>query len=137
MAGYVRKRRQFVLVFEDPEMEGLEIRAASTSTGNLLDLMDLADMDRAQLREQKDRLTELFGKFIDCVREWNLEHEGPDGEPVPTPRTVEGLLQHDPDFVLDITMAWMDGVVGTPGPLDKTSADGRPSAEQSIPMDDL
>jgi hypothetical protein len=135
--GYLRKARQFVLVFEGEDMAGLEIRATSTSTGNLLDLMDMVDMDRKNLREQGERLRDLFGRFMSNVREWNLEHEGPEGEPVPTPLTVEGLLMHDPDFVLDVSMAWMDGVMGTPGPLAPTSDDGRPSAEALIPMDDL
>lgn len=143
--GYRAQARQFNISFED--REGLEVRAASTSLGNLMDLLDLAQMDGKFKPEDRVRLDRLFQLFMDCVREWNLEHEelrrDEDGqvigqEWVPTPRTVEGLKKHDFGFVLDLVFAWMDGVTGSQkGPLEPNSDDGRPSLEVSIPMETL
>lgn len=137
--GYVQRRKQITLRFDDEERAELFVRAQSTSLGNMLDLMDLADMDRQKLSasEQKTRLMQLFELFVSCLLEWNLEHEvGTNGESAPTPRTVEGLMMHDFDFVLDLVFAWQDGVVGvSAGPLARRSDAGNPSVEALIPME--
>ena len=93
--GYVQRRKQITLKFEDEERAELFVRAQSTSLGNMLDLMDLADMDRQKLsaQEQKTRLMQLFELFVSCLLEWNLEHEVGEGSE-PTPRTLEGLMMH-------------------------------------------
>jgi hypothetical protein len=133
--GYLARRRQFNLIFEDKP--GLEVRASSTSLGEMMGLTDLASMGGKFSEEDKERLDRLFGLFISCVREWNLEHEGPNGEAVPTPITFDGLMLHDADFAMELVFAWQDGVLGTPGPLGQRSAGGVPSAEVSIPMETL
>jgi hypothetical protein len=137
MQGYRKKRREFVLKFENEEFEGLEVRASSTSLGNLVDLMDLAEMDRASVREEKERLMQLFEKFMACVKSWNLEHEIANDEWIATPLTVDGLLLHESDFVLDLVFAWMDGITGTSGPLGRKSDGGKPSEELELPMEPL
>lgn len=137
MAGYRKKRREFVLKFEGEELAGLEVRASSTSLGNLTDLMDLAEMSRASVREEKERLMQLFDRFIGCVKGWNLEHEVSEDVWEATPVTVAGLLLHEGDFVLDLVFAWVDGVVGTPDPLERKSDGGRPLEEVSLPMEAL
>lgn len=139
MSRYRKARRQFLLKFDDAEREGIEVRASSTSLGNLVDLMDLAEMDRASVREEKERLLKLFERFMGCVKSWNLDHEveGEDDVWEETPLTVAGLMMHEPDFVLDLVFAWMDGVVGTPGPLARKSDGGEPSEEVSLPMEAL
>lgn len=146
MSEYVQKRKQFRLIFEDEDKAGLEVLAKSTSMGKLLGLMDLANMDRKFGPEERGKLDSLFTLFMRCVREWNLSHEveveNEAGEVIgekviPTPRTREGLMEHDPDFVLDLVFAWMDGVIGTPGPLEQRSDGGKPSEEVSIPMETL
>ncbi len=131
--GYVQKRKQITLRFEDKERAELFVRARSTSLGQMLDLMDLADMDRQKLSasDQKARLMELFQLFVSCLIEWNLESE----EAGPTPMTLEGLLMHDFDFVLELVFAWQDGVVGVSAPLERKSDAGRPSEEALIPME--
>lgn len=143
--GYRAEFRQFNITFED--REGLEVRATSTSLGNLLGLMDLAEMGRNFSREDMGRLDSLFDLFVGCVKEWNLEHEEIErneaGENIgsqwaPTPRTVDGLKKHEFDFVLDLVFAWMDGVTGSrKGPLEQKSSDGNPSLEASMQMETL
>lgn len=135
MSRYRKAHRQFLLKFDDAEREGLEVLASSTSLGNLVDLMDLAGMDRASVREEKERLLQLFGRFMACVKSWNLDHEVGEDVWEETPLTVEGLLLHEGDFVLDLVFAWMDGVVGTPDPLARTSDGGKPLEEASLPME--
>ena len=134
--GYVQRRKQITLKFEDEERAELFVRAQSTSLGNMLDLMDLADMDRQKLstQEQKGRLVQLFELFVECLLERNQEHEVGEGSE-PTPRTLEGLMMHDFDFVLDLVFAWQDGVVGVAGPLAQKSDGGNPSVEALIPME--
>jgi hypothetical protein len=136
--GYVRKRRRFNLVFEDEEFAGLEVLAKSTSMGKILHLIDLSDIprDRIVAGNEKDRIEQLFRIFMENVVSWNLEHEVKDGTEE-TPCTYEGLLLHDPDFVLNLALAWMDGVVATPGPLGEKSSDGKPSEVPPIPMEIL
>lgn len=131
--GYVRKRRQFKLVFEGEEFEGLEVRAQSTSMGKILEFVDLSSMNSEQLAKEQDSIRQLFAIFMENVTEWNLEHE----EGVPTPRTFEGLMMHDPEFVLQLAFSWMDGVLAINGPLGRKSSDGKQSEEPPIPMEIL
>lgn len=145
MGGFKKARRQFVLRFEDEELQGLEVRATSCSLGKLMGLLALADMGRKFSPEDVKKLDELFALFTSCVKEWNLEHEEDiveSGEVVDTvwvqtPRSIDGLKEHDPDFVLDMVFAWMDGVVGTSVPLERRSEGGKPSEEELIPMETL
>lgn len=133
--GYVRRKRRFKLTFEDPELEGLEVLAQSTATGDIVHLLDLAEMSPQSLKgaEVKKQVEELFHLFMDNVREWNLEEEE-NGVRTAVPCTYEGLMTQDLDFVLSLALAWMDGVVSISGPLAQKSGGGKPSAEASIPM---
>lgn len=133
--GYVRRARRFKLTFEDPEFEGLEVTAQSTSTGAVMHLLDLADMTPEKLKDAgvKQEMEELFRIFMDNVRGWNLESE--DGEPVPC--TYEGLMEQDMDFVLSMALAWLDGVVSVSGPLERKSNAGKPLEAPQIPMEIL
>lgn len=133
--GYVRRKRRFKLTFEDPELEGLEVLAQSTATGDIVHLLDLAEMSPQSLKgaEVKKQVEELFRLFMDNVREWNLEEEE-NGVRTAVPCTYEGLMTQDLDFVLSLALAWMDGVVSISGPLDRKSGGGKPLEEASIPM---
>jgi hypothetical protein len=118
--GYQRK--VYRLVFDDPEMDGLEVRAKSVSLGAM---RKAADSDDEFL------MMELFAK---ALVSWNLED---DGEPVPA--TLEGLEDQDPEFVTAIITAWTGTISGVPdaSPLGGGSDSGRRSLEASIPMETL
>lgn len=133
--GYRRERRIIRLVFEDEELAGLEVRARSVSLGRMLDLLDLADRAKEQDRQA---IEHIFRMFADALESWNLEDEND----TPVPLTYEGLLGQDTDFVMDLVLAWKDGVAGIRVPLDQPSSDGSASqttagAELLIPMEPL
>ena len=132
--GYVRKRKVFVLTFEDPEYAGLEVRATSTSLGNLLGMVDLTQISTRGFRpEDITSINDLFELFSNCLVSWNLEQE--DGTPVPC--TLAGLRDQDMDFALELIMAWMDGVVSTPAPLPGKSNSGELLEVPSLTMEPL
>lgn len=118
--GYQRKI--YKLVFDDPEMNGLEVRARSVSIGA---------MRKVQETNDEFLMMELFSK---ALVSWNLEDDG-----VPVPATLEGLQDQDADLVLAIVGAWMGTIAGVPdaSPLDDASNSGKPSLEASIPMEPL
>ena len=128
--GFVRKRKVLKLVFDDPEMEGLVVRAGSLSMGELMDLTKLAELRKAPGIEGVNAARGLIEKFSAALRMWNLRDE--DGVPVPT--TAEALLAEDPEFVIGVILAWMDANAGVSGPLARRSSGGEPFPEGSIPM---
>lgn len=133
MTGYRRPRKVYKLVFEDPSMGGLEVRATGVSLGTLTDLVKLAE--QAKDRTSAEALA-AFGELVDgfgkALRSWNLEDD--DG---PVPATVDGLVAQDADFAMEIILAWMEAIAGVSGPLVRRSSGGGPSPEASIPMEVL
>lgn len=126
--GYVPKRKVYTLIFEDPEMNGLEVRIRGLTTGQFMDVA--AKKEEA---EQGGDPAELFQMMVDQLVSWNIEEE--DGTPVPA--TLEGLKTLDMPFTMAIVNAWTDAVAGVPAPLEQSSPAGAPSLEASIPMETL
>lgn len=124
--GYTPPRKSYTLQFEQEEMAGLEVITNPVSTGTFLTITEMADAKSADVGEMKT----LMSSFAKVLRSWNLEFEG--GEPVPT--TLEGLMTQEFSFVMDIVLAWMDAVAGTPAPLEKKSSAGGQSQELLLPM---
>lgn len=125
-------RRTLRLIFEDPEFEGLEIRALPMTIGQLLEVgrFDQDDDKPTTLGQKVDRyLPDLAAAIID----WN--HEELDG--TPTPHDVAGLRSLDPAFVLRIINAWAEAAAAVLRPLEPRSNDGEPSQEASLPMEVL
>lgn len=131
--GYVREKI-YNLVFEDPELAGLEIKTRSTSVGQFMDISKLMDAAGTDLATDIDKMTALLRLFADgALISWNLEHV--DGTPVPA--DFEGLYAQDLDFVLEVISAWMNAVATLPGPKEPSSNGGVPSVEASLPMEAL
>jgi hypothetical protein len=89
--------------------------------------------------EQKEGVEELIKLFAGALVSWNLEEEAEDGI-APVPATYEGLMDQDMDFVIDLILSWMDGVVSISDPLSSKSSDGEPPPAGapevlSIPME--
>lgn len=133
--GFKRPAKVYKLLFEDDDMAGLEVKARSMSTGDLLDMAPLLDMkmSNAPTADELEQVRDLLERFAEVLISWNLEDE--DDEPIPA--TLEGLLSQDIAFVMDIVQAWADAVSGVPAPLDGRSPSGDPSLAASIPMDAL
>lgn len=156
--GYREKRRTFTLAFaEDSEYAGLEVRARSVSFGQLMGVLDLARMGEGDKKfgvEDIQDIDKMIRMFAGRIVSWNLEDENGDPvslEPVmvdgpqfqqkvretPAEARYRALMDRDMDMVLDLVLAWLDGMVGTPGPLDGSSHSGGQSEEVSIPMEPL
>jgi hypothetical protein len=116
--GFKHQAKVYRLVFDDPALAGLEVRARSLSIG--------------ELRDDDTSVLEAFAKALDS---WNLEDEG--GEPLPP--TLETLESYpDIDFINALSAAWLNAVAGVDDELGKGSDSGRPSLEESaIPMEPL
>jgi hypothetical protein len=123
--GYQRPTLR--LVFDDPEMEGLTVRARRLTIGRFTDLLNLSGAD---LKDESTRV-ELTKVVMEGVIGWDLEDE--DGVPVPV--TPEGFLGQDTPFVQAMTRAMIQANRGIPAPLERLSPAGGQSLEQSMPME--
>ncbi len=130
--GFVRTRRVYRLAFEDEELAGLVVKVRSTSIGSLFDVLGLLTADDVSA-ENLGQYEKLISGFAEALVEWNVEDEG--GAPVPA--TYEGVRGQDADFILDIVHVWVQALMGVPGPLGQPLANGKPSVEQSLPMEAL
>lgn len=135
--GYVRNKI-YRLVFEDPDMDGLEVRAKSVPLGQMLEFTKLQGQDLENLPRdrQAETMTAMLETFAGVLVDWNLEEDTPAGR-VPVPATLDGLKTLDFDFVMQIIVAWMDAIMAVAAPLGRSSRFGGPSLEASIPMEPL
>ncbi len=131
MAGFKAKKNLFKLIFEDPDMAGLEVVVTSVPMGKLLRIQELNEDD--ELRRSSKAFRELVGILAGAMLSWNLEDDL--DEPVPV--TAEGILTQDPAFVRQIISSWIDAISGVSTPLDGGSTTGDTSLEASMPMDAL
>ena len=123
--GYKRQKKTYLLVFDDADMAGLEVRATSPSTGELIDL------DALRTDMSGSSVTRLVGQFAAHLVSWNLEDDADQA----VPPTAESLLWLDVDFLLPVIKAWFEAVAGA----DPTSRGGSPRGvspvEASLPME--
>jgi hypothetical protein len=127
--GY--ERPTLKLVFADPEMDGLEVRARRMSLGELQRLHELS-APTGTLAESQEQIAELYALLATKLISWNLEVEG-----VPVPLTVEGLAGSDVLLLRGITTALRRASTEVPAPLDLPSTDGDRSLEESMAMEIL
>ncbi len=124
------------LVFADPEMEGLEVRAQRLSIAAVFRVTELSELPVKDLRGGK--LDELLALLADALVSWNLEERRRDLEDcpiMPVPLTGEALNRQDIPFVTAIAGALADASAAVPRPLEPTSSDGQQSLEVSLPME--
>jgi hypothetical protein len=127
--GY-KARRVYVLEFVD--LDGLEVRARSTTIDKFMDISALADLSPGMDFTDEDRakIHELCAAFAECLVGWNLE----DDDEQPIPATLDGLLSIDLDLVMSIVRAWLDAVASVSPPKGAPSPNGSRSVEGSLPM---
>jgi hypothetical protein len=150
--GFRPKRRVYVLDFaDDPELDGAEIKARSTSLGAVLGLgktaekladlprtaEEIAALDQAgQAATMPAALSALGGvvdSFVEALVSWNLVDDA--GLPLPANRA--GLLTLDPAHVMRIVRAWQQAVSDVGADLGKESISGPPSVAGSLTMEPL
>jgi hypothetical protein len=129
--GFEAPETLFRLIFEDPDMAGLEVMVHEPTIDDMLTLggIDAAgakSMDPAAVRA-------MFKAFAGLLDSWNLTRKG-----VPVPATLEGVLSQSPGFITKI-MAALDKTIARPDPTSPAgSSTGETSGlESSIPMTPL
>lgn len=122
--GYEPKRQNVRLVFDDPEMNGLEVSCRPVSMDTFLDIatLDAGDISPVEVR----RIVERFGDEI--LDSWNVTN---DGQPVPP--TLPGFVSQERTFCEAIIKAWIQALSGVPVPLDPPSPNGDTSEALSTP----
>lgn len=122
------------LQFED--RPGLKVTIEGTTTGDLLDLVDLAAkvpgrVDGVKLDPETRRMVEtMMGYLARGLVSWNVADR--DGNVLPT--TVEGLRKCKLGLVMDIIKAWTEAQVDVSDDLGKDSGSGGTSPEAALPM---
>lgn len=139
--GFVLSRT-LKLVFEDEDLQGLEVRARSLSVARMLELTrlagELAELDLKDLDgEERAKLETIFSIFAERLVSWNVTEEQADGSQVPVPATFDGVMSQDFDQVFRVIQAWQTAVAGVAAPLARGSTSGATSAEVSLPMEVL
>lgn len=132
MAGFKRQTTIYELKFEDPSLDGLEVRARSLPIGKLMKLMKVAVAIGAEVNGAASisGVDDLFKGFSEALVDWNLQEE--DGTPVPT--TLEAINDQDFEFVMPVIMAWIQAVAGVGAELGKGSNSGGTFPVGSLPM---
>jgi len=136
-------RKHLKLVFEDPELEGLVVRAKRLSIGRALDLVGLSELRNVaeSSPELKAKLIELFDTLAEVIIDWNLEEpvdpRNPDGETKPVPVTGAALAEQDMEFIMALVGALQSATAGVSDPLAPASSSGAMSLEASMPMETL
>jgi hypothetical protein len=139
MTGY--QRSTLKLKFDDPDLDGLEVRVKRMPIGDLLAVTTLSELGGA-IAEMGEQLGKLLDTLSDALLSWNLEDAH--GNPVPTykgepahdvvsdgggvtrvPST--GLYSVDIDLILSIVEGWMSAAAGVSRPLPRSSSSGEPS----------
>jgi hypothetical protein len=134
--GYKPVRTVFVLSFEDPDLEGCEVRCKRVSLGRLKELLVLLEQANAfkdddlvagsdSAEEAIALLEKLYSGFAEGLIGWNVLSD--DDKPVPP--TVAGMLSQDLWFMLKLIEAYLTGMMQAPSSLGKDSPSGAPSPE--------
>jgi hypothetical protein len=95
--------------------------------------LDLSVMKGADLEQALESVDGLFTRFAKSLKAWNLDDD--DGRPVP--ETADGVRGQELDFILEITMAWMDAIASVDIPLPQPANGSGTFPEGSIPMEPL
>jgi hypothetical protein len=132
--GYSDTPKIVRVMFDDPddEQHGLEVRMRGLSTGELLDVMDLAELteESGRTTEGRAQIRRLFETIAGALVSWNLETA--DGEPVPA--DLAGVRGRDFGRNLALFGAWIRGLTQVAGPLVSRSVSGPPP---EMPMEAL
>ncbi|MGW1617279.1 hypothetical protein ACWCQZ_49880 [Streptomyces sp. NPDC002285] len=137
--GFVPKKKIYTLEFEDPDMEGLEVKLRGLNTGQLLDLEVKKSAAEREIAEGEDdghdgAVVDLLQLMADRLVSWNITEED---EVTPVPADMDGIRAQELAFNMQIINAWQQAIAGVPAPLEPGSPDGEASLEGSIPMETL
>lgn len=139
--GYQPPRNTYVLVFDDPAMEGLEVKCRSVPVRTFTGLIRLAAADNPSGADMAE-IDRLFNEFGKALVSWNVTETDDDGkerlddngDAIPVPPTREGVDSQDVDWAMNVAFSWLQAIGGVPAPLDGRSTAGARSVELSLPM---
>lgn len=83
--------------------------------------------------EDSDGLVWAYTRFVDRIREWNLEDI--DGNPLDI--SMVSFLSLDPAEAYQILRVYIEAISGVPSPLEIASNSGDTSEVESLPMEAL
>jgi hypothetical protein len=135
VGSFSRPKRTYKLVFQQPDLQGLEVRVRSLPLGRYLEMASIANATRG---EQIEHLPAAFEALGECLVDWNLTEEtDKPGIERPVPCSLEGLYSQEPDIGLAIFVAWFEAMSSVSGPLVPPSSSGGPSPVASLKMEPL
>lgn len=108
-----------LLVFEESQYEGLEVRCVAATMGDYLKYLGI---DRIKNASELAVLLQSWGD--DILVSWNMTKRGK-----PIAADGEGVKQAHMMTVLRAIGAWLRSIQEVPDPLDSPSKNGRSSAE--------
>ncbi len=95
--------------------------------------LDVAALKGPELEAAMDKVDGLFTRFASSLKAWNLDDD--DGRPVGA--DLDGVRSQDLDFILEVTMAWMDAIASVDPTLPQPANGHGTFPEESIPMEPL
>jgi len=140
LSRYQRKRKLYQLRFEDHP--GLEITMRGLSIDGFMALarsaakmqgLDISALKGPELEQAMDDIDSLFTRFAASLKAWNLDDEY--GRPVEA--GLDGVRGQELDFILEITIAWMDAIASVDPTLPQPANGHGTFPEESIPMEPL
>lgn len=130
--GFKAKKKLYLLKFQDPSYEGLEVTATTVSMETMLWVQSLGARVN-DIAKDPAGFRQVVDVLVGAILSWNLE----DDEDRPIPVSSAALLAQDPDFVSDIMVAWTAAITGVSGPLGEGSISGPQPPGLSLPMEPL
>lgn len=131
--GFKAKKKLYRLVFDETtDLSGLQVTMTSVSMGTLLRLQEMSARGEEVVKDDVS-FRDVVEVFVGAMLSWNLV----DDDERPVPVTVDGVLDQDPDFIMEVVTAWTKAISGVPDPLDGRSTSGPAFPEASIPMETL
>ena len=131
MGGFRLEDKQYNLIFEDPQFDGMTVSLTGMSGQQIMDFDTVRFTPTRTVEEMNKRTRAIAEILVDHLADWNLAEK--DGSP--TPQTADGLLSHDPLTQRAIVDAYVQALIGVPADLGKGSTNG--AEVESLPMENL
>jgi hypothetical protein len=132
--GFEPPRKVFNLVFEDPALAGLQVKMYELPLGDMLDLVETANIDVANFTvADLAAVRHLIVAVAENMKSWNVEV--PLGTPVEP--SVEAVGKQGTSMVMAIIQAWFGAMGEVEAPLGSSSPSSLLPDLSSIPMEAL